>query len=143
MFETLITRLRAQLATHDSPTVDDRLDALTDGVDRDAMGDPYLLFAGPTLPDFSDRLPADWSVCEHLDQVGHHRIMKYQPRRWTYEDGTFVLHDGTLDGDADGEFEFSVRVDPDDYVAYRLVVPMFFEDNDVDIQTRHTVADHN
>jgi len=141
MIRTLYDRVRALLSVR---RVQERLDDLAD--DEQAVGpDPILLFAGRTLPDYSDRLPAAYGrLCTEVDTVGSIRIMRYEPRMWEAErvDGQWRFHltDGHMGGYDDGEVEFTVTIDPDQYVAFRLAHPQFHDPDDAEVPVDSTTS---
>lgn len=129
-----IRRVAENLTT--STTLTERMDELAAELEEayPGGGDPVLLFAGDP-PMYDHRLPDTYDVCEELDRVEGHHIVRYRPRIWEFEDGTFTLHDGHGGFGARPEnVEFSVEVTPDDYVAYRLVRPEWHDpDADHDV----------
>ena len=97
------------------------LDKLKGKTYPDHPVDPVLLFAGD-LPEYPDFVPAEYGVYEKHGSIGSHDIVRYQPRSWRYDDGTFILHEQIdIDNSESGVREFTIKISPSDYVAHRVV----------------------
>jgi hypothetical protein len=129
-----------------TPNIDDILDSIASLADtpddEDGPYDPVLVFAGEDLPDYREKLPADNDLITKHGEVGDVKFFEYHPRMWHFDEGAFVLADGDLDyDDYDYIPEFEVTIEPDDYVAYRLVAPMLHGDEDLSFTLEFSVGD--
>lgn len=110
----------------DSPSVEkmaamfDKVDEILENTDLDTeVPDPFIVVAGDP-PNYNDRLP--YNICEEYESDLGFQFVAYTPRAWEFLDnGSLVLHDGTLGATEDGEAEFEVRVDPEDLIGYWAV----------------------
>lgn len=112
-------------------SLEERLDELADEHQMDNPPYPELIFAGDP-PAYPEWWPYDKTYVEE-DTIDGHLIATYRPRIWDVtDDKTFTLHDMCEDPDVDvdnpEEREFALEIEPTDYVAYRLVNPMWHDD---------------
>lgn len=86
--------------------------------------DPAFILAG-AVPDYQHRLPPEYNVCVRLGSHFGVPLVYYSPRQFEVDEErrTVTLHDGTLDGDSDGEVEFSVTIDAANIVASLMLNP--------------------
>jgi|AntDeeMetageno51_2_1112566.scaffolds.fasta_scaffold01260_2 hypothetical protein len=91
--------------------------------DKEPAPDPVVIVAG-NYPLYTDKIPDEWVHLNHeIESSRYAKIVVYRPRAWEMaEDGTIILHDGTL-GSHDNEFEseFTIEISPDQYVDYRSI----------------------